>query len=407
MKLQERNEKTAEPRYIRVCHVAVADLWAGAEVQLKCLIAELARMQEIDLSVVLFNGGRLEEEIAHYGVSVQVFPEKKWTCVGISMALRRHFRQKHFDIVHTHKYKDTILAAPVARWSGVPHVVRTVHGLTEPFSGVQARRMAFYESVERRVHQQYVKTLLAVSSEIERRLRQTGATDVVCIRNGIDVNTMPNRSMRSTKRKACGVTDDVCLIGSIGRLTPVKGFPHLIKAVQILAEQGLRVKLWLVGSGTLNAEFLRLAQGLGVADRVELLGHREDTYELLQAMDMFVLPSLHEGIPMALLEAMAAGLPVIASRVGGIPEVIEDHVSGILVEPGDPCGLALICRRLMHDAELSERLGQAAKRRVKERFSSETMAAGVANVYRRLIVNAHGRAERHNHQDIEADIVVR
>lgn len=392
--------------HIRVCHVAVADLWAGAEVQIKSLLAELARMPDLALSVVLFNGGRLEKELSHYGVQVQIFPEKDWSSIRIGTALRHYFHHKCFDIVHTHKYKDTILAAPVAHWSGVPHVVRTVHGLTEPFSGVQAWKMAFYESVERRVQQQYVRTLLAVSSEIERRLRRTGAADVVCIRNGIEVNAMPSRSMRSATRKTFGVTDDVCLIGSVGRLTPVKGFPHLIKAVQILSAQGLRVTLWLVGDGTLNKELRRLAQDSGIAERVVMLGHREDTYELLQAMDMFVLPSLHEGIPMALLEAMAAGLPVIATGVGGIPEVIEDHVSGILVEPGDACGLALTCRRLMHDAELSERLGQAARARIEERFSSRTMAAEVANVYRRLVGHAHGQAGRRDHQNIETDIVV-
>jgi glycosyltransferase involved in cell wall biosynthesis len=391
---------------IRVCHVAVADLWAGAEVQLKCLIAELARMPDIDLSVVLFNGGRLQKELSHYGIPVQVFPEKHWNSIRIGMALRRYFGEKHFDIIHTHKYKDTILAAPIAHWSGVPHVVRTVHGLTEPFSGVNAWKMTVYESVERQVYQRYVSTLLAVSSEIECRLRQTGATDVACIRNGIELNTLPDRSMRSATRRALGVTDDVCLIGSVGRLTPVKGFPHLIKAVQLLREQGLNVKLWLVGDGILNQELRRLAQDSGVGERVVMFGPREDTYELLQAMDMFVLPSLHEGIPMALLEAMAAGLPVIATRVGGIPEVIEDRVSGILVEPGDPEGLALVCRRLMHDAVSAERLGQAARARVEERFSSGTMAADVANVYRRLVGHQHGHVERHDHQNIQTGIMV-
>ncbi|MDI3461621.1 MAG: hypothetical protein OJF50_000442 [Nitrospira sp.] len=391
---------------IRICHVAVADLWAGAEVQLKALIAELSRMSDIDLSVVLFNGGRLEKELSHFGVPVQIFPERHWSSIRIGTALRHYFGQKRFDIVHTHKYKDTILAAPVAQWSGVPHVVRTVHGLTEPFSGVNAWKMAFYESVERRVHQQYVRTLLAVSSEIECRLRQTGATDVVCIRNGIELNAMPNRSMRSAVRKAFGVTDDVCLIGSVGRLTPVKGFPHLIKAVQLMTEQGLCVKLWLIGDGIMNQELRRLAQDLGVAEQVVIVGHREDTYELLQAMDMFVLPSLHEGIPMALLEAMAVGLPVIATRVGGIPEVIEDHVSGILVEPGDPGGIELTCRRLMNDAASAERLGQAARARVEERFSSGAMAAEVANVYRRLVGHPHGQAERHDHQNIQTGIMV-
>ncbi|HEU4684022.1 MAG TPA: glycosyltransferase, partial [Nitrospira sp.] len=374
---------------IRVCHVAVADLWAGAEVQLRALIAELVRMPNFTVSVVLFNRGRLAEELAAYPVEVQIFSEMNSSSAQIGRSLWRYFRQERFDIVHTHKHKDTILGAPVARWSGVPHVVRTVHGLGEPFSGLQAMKMGFYESVERLVHRWYVERLIAVSSEIECHLRQTATTDVMCIRNGIDLNSMPSSSTRSVTRKAFGVADDICLIGSVGRLTPVKGFAHVLRSIQILAGQGLPVIFWLVGEGPLKQELQKLANELEITDRVMLLGHRDDAQELMEAMDVFVLPSLHEGIPMALLEAMGTPLPVVASRVGGIPEVIEDGVSGLLVEAGDPVHLAEVCRRVISDADLSKRLAQAAKRRVEERFSSSAMAAKVVELYRELVGKAY------------------
>jgi glycosyltransferase involved in cell wall biosynthesis len=393
---------------IRICHVAVGDLWAGAEVQLKSLVSELVRMPEIDVSVVLFNGGRLEEELSGLGVPVQMFPENRWNGLQIARALWGYFHRVRFDIVHTHKYKDTILAAPVARWSGVPHVMRSVHGLTEPFTGIQGWRMALYEFVERRVHDRYVETLLAVSSDIDRNLRNHRVgSKVVCIRNGVELCNLEGDAKRSTVRKAFGISNDTCVIGSVGRLTPVKGLPHLMRAIKILSEEGLPVKLWLVGEGILKDELDRLVNELGIVGQVAILGHRKDASDLMQAMDIFVLPSLHEGIPMALLEAMGTRLPVIASRVGGIPEVIDDGINGLLVEPADPVGLARMCRRLMNDAELSKRLGRAARERIEQQFSSSTMATRVADVYRELVGKPSRSTENPSAQNIESGLLVR
>ena len=123
---------------ISICHVAVGDLWAGAEVQLKVLLSKLARRAEMNLSVILFNEGRLEKEIGSLGIPVKVFPESRWGSGKIFLELVREFKKSNIQIIHTHKYKDTILAAPAAKLCGIPHVVRTVHGLSEPFEGLQA-----------------------------------------------------------------------------------------------------------------------------------------------------------------------------------------------------------------------------------------------------------------------------
>ena len=133
---------------ISICHVAVGDLWAGAEVQLKVLLSKLVQKPEFSLSVILFNGGRLEKEIEGLGIPVRVFPESRWGSGKIFLELVREFKKSNIQIIHTHKYKDTILAAPAAKLSGIPHVVRTVHGLREPFEGLQAFKMNLYEAIE-------------------------------------------------------------------------------------------------------------------------------------------------------------------------------------------------------------------------------------------------------------------
>lgn len=373
---------------LRICHVAVGDLWAGAEVQLRILLSELARKPEFALSAVLFNSGRLADEISRLGIPVEVFPETQWSGGRLLCALDRYFKRGKFDIVHTHKYKDTILAAPVACWHGVPHVVRTVHGLQEPFTGMQALKVALYGAVERRVHRCCVKTMIAVSSNIERQLTRTARhASVVCIRNGIDLDVRSPSVDQALKRAEFGIEKQTCVIGAVGRLTPVKGLVYLVKALKILLDQQADVKLLVAGDGVLKEELTALAKDLEIAEKVAILGHREDTDQLMQVMDIFALPSLSEGIPMALLEAMVMSRPVVASRVGGIPEIIEDGISGLLVEPGDPAGLALQCRKMMEDKEFAARLGGAARDRVAKNFSAERMGEKVSQLYRQLCRN--------------------
>ena len=321
--------KAPPGKAISICHVAVGDLWAGAEVQLKVLLSKLVRRTEMNLSVVLFNEGRLEKEIGSLGIPVRVFPESRWGSDKIFLELVREFKKSNIQIIHTHKYKDTILAAPAAKLCGIPHVVRTVHGLREPFEGLQAFKMSFYEAIERIVHRYCVDSIIGVSSQIESRYKAEGQVSrVTCIRNGIDLEGKSVQIDRWHTRKDLGIDSGTCLIGTVGRLTPVKGIPYLLQAARMLLRGGANVKVLVVGDGSIRQDLMTQTHDLGITDEVVFLGHREDTDELLQALDIFVLPSLSEGIPMALLEAMAASRAVVASRVGGIPEIVEDGFEG-------------------------------------------------------------------------------
>ena len=367
--------------------MAVGDLWAGAEVQLKVLLSKLVRRAEINLSVILFNEGRLGKEIDSLGIPVRVFPESQWGSAKIFLELVREFKKSNTQIIHTHKYKDTILAAPAAKLCGISHVVRTVHGLREPFEGLQAFKMNVYEAIERTVHQYCVDSIIGVSSQIERKYKTEGEVSrVTCIRNGIDLEGKSVQTDRWRTRKDLGVDTGTCLIGTVGRLTPVKGIPYLLKAARILLRQGANVKLLVVGDGSIRLDLVTQTRDLGISENVVFLGHREDTDELLQALDIFVLPSLSEGIPMALLEAMAASRAVVASRVGGIPEIIKDGVEGFLVEPMDVNSLAERCGRLIESPDVAREMGEQARKRVERDFSATAMADRVASVYKELLM---------------------
>ena len=371
---------------LRVCHVAVGDLWAGAEVQLKVLLSRLVLRPELSLSVILLNGGRLEEEIRCFGIPVTVFSEREWGSGKIFLKLMAEFRKRKVQLVHAHKYKDTILAAPAAKLCGIPYVVRTVHGLREPFKGMQAFKMNVYETIERAVHRHCVDAIIGVSSQIESTYRMEGAVSrVTCIRNGIDLEKKPIQTDRWLTRKELGIDVATCLIGTVGRLTPVKGLSYLLQSVSILLRQRANVRLLIVGDGVIRKDLETQARDLGISENVVFLGHREDTFELMQAMDIFVLPSLSEGIPMALLEAMAASRAVVASRVGGIPEIVEDGVEGILVEPMDVNRLVESCVRLIESPETAMRMGEQARKRVERDFSAVGMADQVVALYRGLI----------------------
>jgi len=147
----------------------------------------------------------------------------------------------------------------------------------------------------------------------------------------------------------------------------------------------MTVKVLIVGEGSIRSDLETQARDLGISEDVVFAGYREDTDDLLRAMDIFVLPSLSEGIPMALLEAMAASRVVIASRVGGIPEVIDDGVEGFLVEPRDVNGLTETCLRLIQSPVMAKEMGEKARKRVERDFSAEEMAHRVASLYHELI----------------------
>lgn len=377
---------TARASKIKVCHVAMADLWAGAEVQLAILLRSLARLEDLEVSAILLNDGRLAADLQGTGIRTHVIREAERNPLSIVKELSAYFRRTEIDVLHTHKYKDNILGALASVRHDIPYRVRTVHGAPEPFVGLQAFKMTLYEMVDSVVNRLAVDRLLAVSFSLRDPLvARFGIDKVTCIHNAIDVDQIRVTRNPVSLREELGLDQHEFVIGTMGRLVPVKGLEVFLRAARIVKDHGKNAKFIIAGDGPLKGPLQALAHHCGLDHQVLFLGHRNDSHDVLGLMDLFVLPSLSEGIPLVLLEALALARAVVATDVGGIPEVVEHGISGLLVAAGKEDDLAQGCLALMDDPVLAQRLGQAGRKRVEQAFSAEVMAEGVANVYRRLV----------------------
>ncbi len=371
---------------MRVCHVAMGDLWAGAEVQLLSLMRYLARLPGFECSVILFNEGRLAEELRKLPVSLTVISEQTFSPMGIAYRLAKALRKIRPDVVHTHKYKDSFIGTLVARSLGIPYVVRIVHGLPEPFMGLRNAKMVAYTAADRLMTGWFVDRVVAVSSDIEKVLiGMYGSNRVSCIHNGIDLEAVRVTTSREAFRRKWQIPEDAVVIGTVGRLVPVKGHAILLDATRILQASIGNVALVLVGDGPLRKDLEANAKRLGLEKSVIFAGQQDQSYDFMNMMDVFVLPSLHEGIPMVVLEALALQRPVVATRVGGIPEVIEHGQTGFLAEPSDASSLARLLQRLVEDLPMAVSIGKAGRTRVEEKFTARTMAGKTAELYEQVL----------------------
>jgi len=373
-------------RQIRVCHVAMADLWAGAEVQLAILLRSLAKLPDLAVSAILLNPGWLADELHDAHIKTHVIPEAERNPFSILRELSDYFHRNQIDVLHTHKYKDNILGALASLRRGIPYRVRTIHGAPEPFAGLQQLKMNVYGIIDGVVNRWAVDRLVAVSFSLREILAQWLGTDkVTCIHNAVDVHQIRVTTDLASLRKELGLDHHDFVIGTMGRLHPVKGLDVFLRAARIIKAHRKSTKFVIAGDGPLRGELQTLAQQCGLAHETMFLGHRSDGHNVLGLMDLFVLPSLSEGIPLVLLEALALARPVVATAVGGVPEVIEHGISGLLAAAGKENELAQRCLAVMDDPVLAQRLGHAGRKCVEKSFSAEAMAENVANVYRTLV----------------------
>jgi glycosyltransferase involved in cell wall biosynthesis len=198
----------------------------------------------------------------------------------------------------------------------------------------------------------------------------------------VDVRQVRATRSREDVRRELGIDSDVLLIGTAGRLSPVKGQAGLLRAGARILATGKPAKFLIIGDGPLGSQLLSMAEQLHIDRACYFLGPRADVFDLMSAMDIFVLPSLNEGIPMALLEAMTLGTPVVAAAVGGIPEVIQHRVNGLLVSSGDDQGLADACLELAAKPQWAHTLAAQAGRTIAESFSHERNGEALLYAYR-------------------------
>lgn len=273
-----------------------------------------------------------------------------------------------------------------ARLAGVPHVLGTFH--VDPSIDLQGKRSGWLARVLERHSNHSLNVAIAVSEATRQAwIRRSGLSPdrVITIHNGINPQQFCRRDTPESARRQLGLPPRAMIVGGLGRLAPAKGFSYLIEAVAMLRDHHPQLILAVAGQGPLHAELLQTARLLGLQDRVYFLGFQENVNLVLDAFDIFVQPSLCETLGYAVLEAMAHELPCVGTRVGGIPEVLVDGESGMLVPPRDAVPLARAISQLATAPELRQRLGQAARARVATHFQEADMVRRTINIYHRLL----------------------
>lgn len=284
------------------------------------------------------------------------------------------------DILHAHDYKTNVLAVLLGRWFGI-RVLTTLHGY-----GLAEGRLATYYQFDRWSLQR-MDHVIAVSEELHQKLNdlRIPATRCSLIHNGIDTEQFRRRCPVQEAKARLGLPGHRLVIGAVGRLTAVKGFDLLIRAVDQLLKRGFDVELMIVGDGEDRPRLEELIVQLARTDRIRLLGHRPDIKPIYEALDVFVLSSLNEGLPNVVLEAMALEVSVAASRVGAVSQVVEDGINGLLIEPRQVEDMTRVLAQLLTNPELRQNLQQNARKTVESRFSFATRMDRVRAIYDALL----------------------
>ena len=326
------------------------------------------------------SGEALVERALEAGVTVRpmvlghVWEREHWS------ALCRVATAAGAAIVHTHDYKSDLLAA-LGR--GEWRRVSTLHG----WVGTTAA-LRFKERIGAWLVRRFDR-VVCVSEALAARERARGLVGVRVVHNGIDLRPFElelDDDSRNELARSLGLCRGVPVIGAVGRLSEEKGYDILLESVALLRADGRELEVLLVGDGPERRMLSRRAEKLGLTGAVHLPGVREDAARVYSLLDVFCMPSRREGLPLALLEAMAAGCAVVASPVGGIPEVLGgEEATGVSVPPGDAPALARAIGSLLDDPHRRAELGQQARDRVRQAFSCERMTESMASLYHELL----------------------
>ena len=293
----------------------------------------------------------------------------------LGRAIARFAAHHGMRVVHCHHYSPFVYASIARLWAPHLKIVFTEHGRLSDAGPSAKRRTA------NRVLAHAPRTVVTVSSELKQHLVAEGFPNdkVNVIYNGIDVGPLPEASARARVRQQLSLDERTIVVGTVARLDPVKDLQTLVRALGV-PRADRPMTLLVIGDGPERAGIEAAAREAGVDSFVRFLGHRDDARDLLAGCDMYANSSISEGISLTILEAMAAGLPVIATRVGGTPEIV-DTSCGRLVPSRDPAGLASMLSELAGDASLRCELGRAARSRVEQRFTLDRMIAEYRDAY--------------------------
>jgi len=327
----------------------------------------------------------------HEGVQANTLRAKGIHVVSLNMRMRywpiaiyklfRLIKRLKPGVVHTHLYEAGIWGRIVAKIAGVSVIITTEHGMTL----WKKRHHLIIEGFVNR----FTDRMIAVSEDIrQRRIRDEGVSPdkIIMIPNAVDIVRFGVTDSRERVRRELGLETSALVIGTVARLVTAKRLDNLLEAAQMVCKAFPQARFLIIGDGPLRDELEHQAVNLGLAPQhVLFLGSRQDIPELLSAMDIFALSSEREGLPVSLLEAMAASRPVVITRVGGIPQVIQDRHNGLLVSPHDPKAIAGAILALAEDSTLCGSIAREGYRTVEAQYSINVVGQQIVALYDGLL----------------------
>ena len=370
----------------RILHLITRLPVGGAERLLVSTLANLDSTRFESIVCCIQDRGELADEVEALSIPVVALGlmRTKRFDLKIVPALLDLIKKYRIDIVHSHLYHANLYGRLAAKRAQVPSII-SIHNT------YVLRK--WYRHLINRLLSRSTARIVAVSEDIRRdvvRFDKVPEEKIVTLPNGIDLDRVRTELTRDEARARLGYDHASFLIGVVGRLEQQKGHIHLIRSFASLVrheDTGTQknLRLLIVGDGRLRKDLEVAVISLGISERVSFLGTRSDMAEILRALDLFVMPSLWEGLSLAMLEGMAAGLPVIISDVGGAAEVLGDNAFGIRVPPSNEAALTQAILRLAEDKERRELLGAKARERVEVGYSAATMVRKLEEIYGQVL----------------------
>lgn len=374
---------------MKILHIIDSGGLYGAEVMLMHLMAEQTKMGVTPILASIGTPGEAEKaveaEAQKRGLPVLKFRMRAGPNVLGAIQILKCAHQRKVALLHAHGYKANILFGSMPRMVRRIPLVATLHGWTW-VGGLD--RMLLYEWIES-VSFCFADRVVIVNNALCRHpmLRKLARRSIAVVENGIPIDTPFNHS---------GLRPDIVqfarqgfTIGAIGRLSPEKGYDLLIDAFAELVAEGYDLYMVILGEGAERTALEKRAAEQGVGKRLLLPGYISEASHYLTLFKIFSMPSRTEGLPMVLLEAMAAGTPILATRVGGIARVLDDGRAGLLVEPGNQKGLKSALRSVLEEPTNIQDRVEKAKQRVLQKYSSRTMACRYQDIYRAVCAENH------------------
>ena len=343
------------------------------------LLSGLRAHPDVELSVIILNEGQLAHRLRKAGIATIVIDERENTFLQIVSLAAHAIRSSRPLILHSHRYKENLIAYLVALRSGYrPALVSTQHGMPEFYEGTPGLRNRIKIRVNYSLLSHKFHKTVAVSSDIKSALMHHHGFEeqhVETIRNGIAI---PGVKLPTNPK-------DSFVIGSAGRFVPVKDYLFMVEIAKEVSKETDKIVFELAGEGPMLSRIEEAITRHGLESQFKLRGFMADIDMFYRGLDAYINTSIHEGVPMSVLEAMAVGLPAIAPRVGGLSEIVTDGIDGFLIEERSPSLFAKKCLTLYSDEKQRRRMSTAAREKIVSQFSVEQMVKEYLELYLHLL----------------------